>query len=73
MLWFFLKVDIIIFQNPLQKLRIFAFFFFRGGGGGGGGEGGHFDEKIKNNFKGCGEKMAITRLIFAFDREQSFG
>ena len=31
----------------------------------GGGGGGHFDEKIPKNqiFKGCGEKMAITRLI----------
>ena len=49
----FLKVAIIIFQNPLQKLRIFTFWLFLGGGGGGvwggggGGGGGHFDEKIQ--------------------------
>ena len=54
-------VDITIFQNPLQKLRILTFWLLLGGGGGG-----HFDEKkIKKNhfFKGCGEKTTITRLI----------
>ena len=37
-------------------MRIFAFWLFLGG---------HFDEKSKKNhfFKGCGEKMTITRLI----------
>ena len=29
----FLKVDIIIFENQLQKLRIFTFWLFLGGGG----------------------------------------
>ena len=68
-----MNVDIITFQNPLQKLRIFTFWLFLGG---------HFDEKIQKNhfFKGCGEKMAITRLkiglapskLLSFDREQNF-
>ena len=31
----FLKIDIIIFENPLQKLLIFTFWLFLGGGGGG--------------------------------------
>ena len=42
----FFKVDIIVFKNPLQKLRIFIFWLFLGGGGGGGGR---FDEKIQKN------------------------
>ena len=37
----FFKVDIIIFENPLQKLRNFTFWHFPGGGEGGG----HFGEK----------------------------
>ena len=41
MLWF-LKVDIIIFQNPLQKFLHFYILTLPGGGGGGGG--GQFDE-----------------------------
>ena len=36
----FLKVDTIIFKNPLQKLRIFTFWLFLGG---------HLDEKIKKS------------------------
>ena len=37
----------------------------RWGGGAQGGGGGHFDDKIKKNhlFKGCRDKMAITRLL----------
>ena len=46
----FSKVNIIINQNPLQKLRNFTFWLFLGGGGG-------------DFFTGCGEKTAITQLI----------
>ena len=59
----FLKVDIIIFENPLQKLRILT---LPGGGGGGGGGGGSLwrKNKKKHFFRGCGENTAITRLIY---------
>ena len=67
MLWFILKVDIIIFYNPLQKLRIFTFWLFLGMGGVGGGS--HFDEK-NHLFKGCGEQTVINRLILELAPEK---
>ena len=64
----FVKVNIIIFQNPLQKLRICTFLLFLLG----------TLTKQNHFFKGCGEKMAITRLILrlklpAYHREPNFG
>ena len=51
----FLKVDIIIVENPLQKLRIFTFWLFLGVSLR------RRNPKKFNFFRGCGEK--ITRLI----------
>ena len=51
----FLKVDIIIFENPLQKFSIFTFWLFLRGS---------LWAKKKSFFRGCGEKTAITRLIY---------
>ena len=53
----FFKVDIIIFENPLQKLRIFTFWLFLGWSLW------RKNQKKNHIFRGCGEKTAITRLI----------
>ena len=70
----FLKVDLIIFQNPLQKLRIFTFWLFLGGG--------HVDDKIpkkslfqklwgENGHNSINIRASALKLL-AFDREQTF-
>ena len=57
MLWFFESRH----HDLLESIAKIAHFYIltlpgKGGGGGGGGGGNHF-------FQGCGEKMAVTRLI----------
>ena len=69
----FLKVDIIIFYNPLQKLRIFTFWLYLGG---------HFDEKNnktiifyrlrgENGHNSINIEVSALKLL-AFDREPNF-
>ena len=70
-----MKVDIIIFYNPLQKVRTFTFWLFLGGGGGSlwrkkkslfqrlWGEKGHNSIDIRDS----------ALKLLAFDREQNFG
>ena len=69
----FLKVDIIIFKNPLQKLRIFTFWLFLGGSLCRKNAKKSFFERLwgENGHNSINIKPRALKLL-AFDRELNF-